>query len=590
MAIHYTVRAAEPEEHRGRFAIDVDAITEPTLDFVLPSWVPGSYHIVNYVRGFRGFQARDPSDGRPLTVERVDKARWRVRTDGASAIHVEYSVYGHDLVTEGFDLTTNHLFVNSALCLPFVDGHLTDPVEVTIQAPPDWKVVTELAEVGTHPPRFRAANYDELVDSPIDVGRPLLLTIRPCGIPHRISICGEGGNYETHRLEEDLGKLVEATVKMVGESPLRSYTFFLHLADLPDGGLEHATSHSAVVRRSTFQPAESYRHFLSLMSHEYFHLYNVKRIRPKVLGPFDYTKETYTRLLWWMEGTTDYFSDVLLRRAGLLTVSQYLEGLAKQGKEYLSTPGRRQLSLEEGSFLAWVDYYQPFEETPNQSVSYYLKGALVSLALDLEIRHRTENKASLETVLRTLWEGYGKVGRGLEEGELEPVAERAVGLDLGRFFDKYVRGTDELDLDAFAHLAGLAFGPKPRAADADEEEPGYLGLHLEDSGGFVRIRHVLTDTPGRRAGLSPGDEIVAVNGAKVTFAGFDKALRACPPGTPVDLAVFQRGFLRHVALTTGKPPPEKYAFTPVDAPDDLARRVYEGWVGAPWEPAKKATS
>lgn len=588
MAIRYTIRPVEPTRHRGRFSIDLDGVTEPTLDLVLPSWVPGSYHILNYVRGFRDLVARRGAGGPSLPVDRVDKARWRVTTDGAPVVRVEYSVYGHDLVTEAFDLTPEHLFVNAALCLPYVDGHRDEPLDVGLEVPSDWKVVTELEEVGSHPPRFRAPNYDVLVDSPIDAGRPLVLTIRPAGIPHRISLCGEGGNYEAHRLEEDIGKIVEATIRMVGESPVTSYTFFYHLTDVADGGLEHGTSNSCVVPRTTFQPADSYLRFLALTSHEYFHLYNVKRIRPKVFDRFDYTTEMYTRLLWWMEGTTDYFSDLVLRRAGLYSPAKFLEVEAKFAKELFETPGRQHLSLEEASWITWVDFYQPFEETPNQSVSYYLKGGLVSLLLDLEIRHRTETRASLETVLKTLWTEYGRVGRGVGEDELRSVAERSTGLDLGPFFAAYVSGTRELDLNAYARYAGLAFGPKTKPPDDDSEDPGYLGIRVEDRDGFVRIRHVLRDGPGDRAGLAPGDEVIAINGVKLTYSQLEKSLRRTPPGTPVDLAVFRRGYLRHLEATTGKSPPEKYAFSPVENPTDLERRVYEAWIGAPWTPAPPA--
>lgn len=587
MRIAYTVRATDPAEHRARFTVDLEDVDAPTVDLVLPSWVPGSYHIVNYVRALFDFSAHRPDDRTPLPIERVDKARWRVTRGGARSVRVEYSGYGHDLVTEGFDLTPDHLLLNAGTSLPFVDGHLDDPVELVIVAPPDWRVVTELAEVGGHPPRFRAANYDELLDNPIDVGRPLVVTIRPVGIPHRISICGTGGTYETHRIEEDLGKIVEATVRLVGDSPLASYTFFFHVNDVPDGGLEHATSTSCVVPRLIYPPDLRYRRFLGLVSHEYFHLYNVKRIRPKAFDRFDYTRENYTRLLWWMEGTTDYLSDVVLLRAGLLPPPKFLEAMAASAKTFLDTPGRRGRSLEEASLSAWVDYYQPYEETPNLSVSYYLKGALVSMCLDLEIRHRTDGKASLETVLRALWNDFGKVGRGVGEEDLLPVANRATGLDLTDFFAKYVRGTEELDLDAFARLAGLAFGPRPKPPDDDSPDPGYLGIRYETVDGLVRVKNVLLDTPGRRAGLSPGDEIVAINRMKVVAAQFDKTLESYPPGTAVDLTIFRRGYLTQLAVETGRKPPEKYAFTPVDAPTELAKRVHEGWLGAKWEPAKK---
>ncbi len=589
MEILYTVRADSPTEHRGRFSIDLDGVSTPTLDLVLPSWVPGSYHIANYSRGFRDFAARREPGGTPLSTERVDKARWRIRTEGASRVHVEYTVYGHQLVTEGFDLTPDHLFLNAALCLPYVDGHLSEPTTVALDVPPAWTVVTELEEVDGTPPRYRARNYDELVDSPIDVGRPTVLTVRPAGIPHRIALCGDGANYNAQALEQDISKIVEAAIALVGESPLSRYTFFFHLTEVRDGGLEHASSTSIVVPRTTFRPAESYRHFLSITAHEYLHLYNVKRIRPKALGPFDYTRENYTRMLWWMEGTTDYFTYLVLRRAGVYTPDQFFEQRAKIIKEYLDTPGRNRVSLEDSSFLSWIDLYQPFEETPNQSVSYYQKGDLVSMCLDLEIRHQSEARSSLETVLRLLWKEYGKVGRGLEEGELLAVVNRATGLDLSTFFDRYIRGTDEVDLAASARYAGLVLGPKAkRPEEPDEPEPGDLGVTVEDVGGHARVRHSFVGRPARAAGLTPGDEIVAINGSKVTFASFEKTLEKYPPGTPTDITVFRRGYLHRVPLTTGTPPPRKYAFTPMDSPSELARKVYESWVGTKWAPRSPA--
>ena len=587
MRIRYTVRPSEPAEHRGRFSIDLEDIRETTIDLVLPSWVPGSYHIVNYVRGFRGMTARTVPDGASRPIERVDKARWRIDSGGARALTVDYSVYGHEMVTEAFDLTPEHLFVNAALCLPYVDGHRSEPVEVSLEVPSDWAVVTELEETGRSPPRFRAPDYDALVDAPIDAGHPVVVTVRPAGIPHRICLCGDGGNYTLGRFAEDISKIVTATVEMLGDSPLHSYTFFYHMNDVSDGGIEHANSTSCVLRATAFEPRDDYLRVLDVTSHEYFHLYNVKRIRPEAFVPFDYTREMYSRLLWWMEGATDYFAALVLRRAGLVSPKKYLEQAARLAKSLLETPGRRYLSLEEGSFLSWVDYYQPFEETPNQSVSYYVKGHLVAMCLDLELRHRTERRASQETVHRALWNEYGRTGRGIGEQELLPVANRATGLDLASFFERYVRGTDEIDLGTFAGYAGLSFGPKPKAPDDETPVAGYLGVRVENAEGAARIRHVLRDTPGRRAGLTPGDEIVALDGAKVTADKFDKALLRYPPGTPAEITLFRRGRLRRVSVTMGTPPPESYVFVPVAAAEERACQVYESWLGAKREPAVK---
>jgi predicted metalloprotease with PDZ domain len=586
--IRYRVDATEPTGHRARVSLLLEGIPGPKVDLVLPAWAPGSYHLMNYVRGFRDVSARAGPGSPPLPVARSGAYRWTVEVGTASHVEVDYTVYGHGLVTEGLDLTPDHLLLNAVMSLPFVDGHLDSPYEVELHLPPEWKVITELEQVGARPPVYRAANYDELVDSPIDAGHPLVLTIRPHGIPHRIALCGDGGNYEAHRLEEDLTKMVDATIRLMGDSPLTSYTFFVHLSDIPDGGLEHASSNSAVVSRTIFQPLKRYQRFLSLESHEYFHLYNVKRVRPKALGPFDYTREVYTGQLWWMEGTTDYFSDLVLRRAGLYTTAKFLEEQAELAKEMLDRPGRHSLSLEDLSRITWVDFYQQFEESPNQMISYYTKGHLVSLALDLEIRSRTGTKASLETVMRYLWTEYGKHGRGLEEDELSRVAERATGLDLTEFFQRYVRGTAELDLDPFARLAGLTFGPKEKPPDDDSPEPGYLGIRWEDRHRLVRVTHVLIDTPAHRAGISPGDELVALNGEKVMHEGFPKALEGFPAGSPVDVALFRRGRLTHAMLTTGTPPPEKYRFAPVASASEAEKGVYADWLGEPWAPPSPA--
>jgi predicted metalloprotease with PDZ domain len=455
-----------------------------------------------------------------------------------------------------------------------------------IDAPAPWRVVTELPAVGAETRTFRAASYEELADSPIDVGSPVVLTIRPHGIPHRISLCGDGGNYDAQKVAADLTKIVDATIDLLGASPLSSYTFFYHLNDRSDGGLEHATSNSCVIPRTTFVPDKDYKWFLGLTSHEYFHLYNVKRIRPKAFQPFDLTQEVYTRLLWWMEGTTDYFSDLVLRRAGLYTPKEYLANSAELIQRYLETPGRLRSSLEDASYLTWVDFYQPYEETLNRTVSYYLKGNLVSLCLDLELRHRTENRTSLETVLRTLWSEFGATGRGVEEDGIRAVSEQVSGLDLAPFFDRYVRGTEEIDFDAFARYAGLAFGPKAKPADDDSPVAGYLGVRAEESDGLARLRVVLAGSPARAAGLTPGDEIVAINGTRVTFTNFEKTFARYPPGTPIALTVFRRGLLREVGVTTGLPPPEKYEFRPVEAPTELAKSVFATWIGVPWEPEK----
>ncbi len=583
MTILYRVGFDRTTDPRIEVTAEVGPASADHLDLVLPSWVPGSYHIIDYAKNLLSLRATDGPGGAPLPIERVAKDRWRISTLGAASVSVRYSVYAHGLITEGVDLTAEHLFLNPALALPYVDGRAAEPCEVEFHLPPGWRAFAELPEVQHAPPRFRAKDYDELVDSPIDCGTPVELGFHAAGVPHRILLCGAGGNYEAHRLETDLARLVEATARLFGELPVDHYTFFYHLTDEPDGGLEHARSNSAVILRTTFRPESAYQRFLDLSSHEYFHLFNVKRILPARLVPFDYTREVYTRLLWAMEGTTDYYGLLLLRRSGLLPPSRYLEELAKLARTYLHTPGRRARSLEDASYLAWIDFYQPHEDLANRTVSYYLKGHLVSWALDLEIRQSSANRASLDDVIRALWNEFGRPRRGVGEGDLPAVARRATGIDLTGFFARYVAGVDELDLATYARYAGLELAPKRRPPEAgDDPEPGDLGIEYVERHGLVGISRVLDGGPGRRAGLVPGDDIVAIDRVRVSHAEFPKALARAPAGTRLTLTLFRRGYLTDVEVETGPALAEKFAFTPVAAPTDLERSIYASWLEAKW--------
>ncbi len=584
-----TLVSFDPNTHRGKFSLEIRGITGPTVDLVMPVWAPGAYEIRESAREIRELTAVRAGSETEVPVERVEKNRFRLRTEGVDHLLVRYTVYGHEATDDGFDVTEDHLFLNATRTIPWVDGREREPIDLVLWLPEGWNAYAELPRREERPVRFRARSYEELVDTPVDCGRPVELLLRPGGIPHRLLLCGGPGNYEIHRLEEDVGRMVEAHLRYFGGSPLASYTFFVHLTDRRDGGLEHLASTAVVVERNSFRPAEEYERFLGLLSHEYFHLYNVKRIRPKALGPFDFTRENYTRLLWWMEGTTDYVSLLLLRRAGLLTLRRYREKLAELGARLLTIPGRAVTSLEEASRNAWIDLYRPYEETRNQSVSYYLKGHLVSACLDLEIRHRTENARSLDTVFSELWAEFRRTGAGIDDEAFWGRIERAAGTELGEFYRDYIRGTRELDLDQFVRHAGLSFGPVPRPSSGPESAlPGYLGIEFANEGGRVRVKEVLDGGPGRRAGLAPGDEIVALDGARVLHDGFADALKRFPPGSSLTIDLFRRGLLRRLAVTTGTPPAAKYALTPVATPTDREKEIHASWLGSPWTPAPVA--
>jgi predicted metalloprotease with PDZ domain len=534
-----------------------------------------------------GVAARAPGHPEPLPLLRLDKARWRVTPGSHPAADVEFTMYGNELRTGGLDVTEEHVFLSTGFALPYVEGRRSEPLDVCLTVPSEWAVHTELPQVSRHPPTYRAADYDELVDSPFDATGAPSFQILPLGIPHRLVLCGSGGNYESHRLQTDVGRIVEASVRLFGESPVPSYTFFYHLTSGTTSGLEHARSSHCLVDRSAFRTPSRYRDAMALTAHEYLHLYNVKRIRPAAFEPFDYTRETYTRLLWAMEGTTDYLTWLVLRRAELTSPERALSDLAEKIRRYRDMPGRRSQSLEEASLAAWVDLYHWEEETPNRSISYYLKGELVSLCLDLDLRSRTENANSLESVWRELWTSYGRERRGLGETELPEVIERVTGIDVRGFFSEYIAGTKEVDFERYLGLAGQALRarPMPRRPD-DDPDPGYLGVEVENSSGHVRITSVRDGTPGRAAGLSPGDEVVAADGNRVRFDDWTKTLGRYRPGSPLELTVFRRARLTTVPVVVGESPPKELSIVPLPDATPEARAAFASWVGAPWMPPK----
>jgi predicted metalloprotease with PDZ domain len=585
--IRYEIRAPHPSDHRIVVTVHVGGLTGAPFEIVFPSWIPGSYWIQDRVRNVSDLSARAAGHPDPLPLRRTEKARWRIEPGSHAAAEVEFTEYANELRSGGLDVSDEHVFLGTGFALPYVEGRRSEPLDVVFGTSPDWTVHTELPQVGRHPPTFRAADYDELVDSPFDVGRAPSFPIHPLGVPHRLVLCGSGGNYEPHRLQTDVGRIVEASIRLFGDSPVPSYTFFYHLTSGNASGLEHLRSSSCLVPRTAFRTPSEYRNVLSLTAHEYLHLYNVKRIHPKAFDPFDYTRETYTRLLWAMEGTTDYLTWIVLRRAELISPERALSDLAELIRRYRDLPGRLRQSLEEASLAAWVDFYHPEEETPNRSISYYLKGKLVSLCLDLELRSRTGNASSLESVWRELWTAYGRERRGLGESELPEVVERVTGIDVPGFFADYVAGTKEVDFERFFGLAGLTLRARamPRRPD-DDPNPGYLGTEVENSSGQVKVTAVRDGSPGRAAGLSPGDEVVAVDGGRVRFDDWTKALGRYLPGSPLELTVFRRGRLATVSVVAGESPPKELAITPDPDAAGAAKAVYGTWMGAPWTPPK----
>ncbi len=587
-----------PQPHTHLFQVEV-RIEDPQQpqELVMPSWTPGSYLLREFPRHVQEVRAED-GQGRPLPWAKTDKNTWRVETAGEAMLRVQYTVYANELTVRTSHLDASHGYVNGASVFLYAAGRERQPLTLEIEPPAGWRITTALRASGS-PHRFRAPDYDALVDSPIEIGTHALLEFEATGRPHCYAIWGRG-NYDPKRLIEDTGKIVLAEHELFGTLPYEEYTFILHLIPGGYGGLEHRSSSSLQMDSWAFTGAE-YERFLGLVAHELLHAWNGKRIRPEPLGPFDYTRENYTRNLWVVEGLTTYYTDLILRRSGIITPERYLQRLEEAIHRLQSQPGRRVQTLEESSFDTWIKFYRPDEHTPNSQISYYQKGALVGLLLDLHIRSATHNARSLDDVMRLLWERYGAPDRGFPEKSragIERVAEEVCGEGLGDFFDRYLRSTGELEYERYLAAAGLQMTtapeetstfagnispaataePVPAPIAATPEGRVELGVRLKEEGGRTLVTHVLAGTPAYRSGVNAGDEILALDGLRVNTAQLTARLAERQPGDRILLTLLRRAELMSREVDLAPPSALRPRITRVAQPTELQEAIYRDWL------------
>jgi predicted metalloprotease with PDZ domain len=582
--IAFTVSMPKPHTHMLDVEISVkrgpSAQVSSAEVLVMPVWTPGSYLIREYARNVQDFAAIDAS-GQPLQWEKVNKNSWRVITNGSREWQATYSVYANELSVRTNEVNSDHAFWNNAALLMYLQGFLNAPSTLHILAPQPWKVATGLPAVAGPKNTFRAENFDILYDSPVEVSNFKTLAFEVKGVPHRIVIDGEG-NYDPEKMRRDVQKIVEVEVDLMGgEIPYHDYTFILHLRSTGGGGLEHLNSTALGFSRFGFKPDTSYRRFWSLVAHEFFHLWNVKRIRPDALGPFDYTKENYTKLLWVAEGITDYYTRVAVRRAGLISDKDFLADIAMQFQGLQNTPGRLRMSAEEASFDSWIKYYRQDENSINSQIDYYNKGAILGLLLDLEIRKRSKAVKSLDDVMRYLYSEFYKKGRNYAPEDFQKVSELMAGSSLEQFFAKYVRGREELDYNAALAGAGLRLDTAGAPGADKPVEKAYLGAQLVQEGERLMVRRVVAGTPAYEQGLNTNDQIVALNNMRANKDFFDARMAEKHPGDPLSLTIFRSDDLSTLLIKLGRTTDVPYRILAVENPSDEQKQIYRAWVSAP---------
>ena len=585
--IRYAIRPSNPVAHRFEVSCSVAAPDPSGQQFALPAWIPGSYLIRDFARQIIAIRAE--CAGQPVLLKKIDKQTWQaapLKRSGPLVVTCE--IHAWDLSVRGAHLDATHAFFNGASVFLRVLGQEDRACQVDIQPPKgsvysDWRLASALAPARgeKHCARlhgfglYRAANYDELIDHPVEMGRFSLARFAAGGVTHEIAITGQH-DCDIDRLCADLQRVCAWQIGLFGEpAPMRRYTFLVTAVGQGYGGLEHRASSALLCSRYDL-PARGmqginagYRTFLGLCSHEYFHAWNVKRIKPTAFIHCDLNRENYTTLLWAFEGFTSYYDDLALLRSGVIELADWLEITAKTISDVQRAPGRLRQTLAEASFDAWSKFYRPDENSPNAQVSYYAKGALLALALDLTLRAKTNGRISLDDVMRALWRQHGKTGQGVGDEDIRLIAEALSGLDLQRFFADGVHGTRDLPLKKLLAPFGITLAWEKVGSPS-------LGVKTASVDEQIKLATVYDGGAAQAAGLAAEDILVAIDGLRVTPATLDQQLGRYQPGETLEVHAFRRDELMRFSVHL-TPPADETARLVVKA---HANRLRRQWLGA----------
>ncbi len=569
--IEYQVAMPQPTTHLFEVELHLKDWQLEQLDLRLPVWTPGSYLVREYAKHLQSFSAQR-LDGQSLIWRKISKNHWQVETAGITELTIHYQIFANELTVRTNHLDATHGYFNPGAVFFYIPGFEDCEIRVAILPPPEWHVITPLPTLAGQANTFQAADFDTLVDSPFEVGTHSVYDFEVLGKSHQLAVWGQG-NAEPDRLIRDTQKVIEAEAELFGGLPYNRYLFLLHLSNQGFGGLEHKYACSLNYPRFGFRAEDKYNRFISLVAHEFFHLWNVKRIRPKTLEVFDYDRENYTPSLWFSEGTTSYYDWMIPLRAGIYDAAYCLKQLGESITRLQTTPGRHVQPLSESSFDAWIKLYRPDANSGNSQISYYLKGEMVSLLLDLLIRQRQQNARSLDDVMRQMWQQFGRSETGFTPEQLQIVIESVAGMDLEDFFQRYLHRTEELPFNEYLEPFGLLCQEVP------EDSPPHLGLSLKSDKGTGSVKFVEANSPAQHAGVNAGDELLAINGFRVSPEQLNDRLKDYQPGDEIELTFFHQDELRTCSVTLAEPSTHQYKLLPVESPSSVQEQNFQAWLG-----------
>jgi predicted metalloprotease with PDZ domain len=557
--VHHELSMPAPETHYFHVETTLTDFKEEKLVIVMPVWSPGSYLVREFPKNVNLVRAKD-ENGNDLSVQKVSKNKWEINKGNSKKVTVNYEVYSFELTVRTSFLDKTHGYLNGTTIFTFPEGHTDLGGTLTIIPHSSFKTITAPLEkskegfnTDNNAETFVFENFEQLADTPIEIGNQELFSFQAAGIKHNVAMYGPG-NYDIEKLKVDMAKIVESTTAVFGQNPNKEYWFIIHNTDSRGGGLEHMNSTTLNVNRWTYGP-ENYNKFLSLVAHEYFHVWNVKRLRPTNLVEYDYSNENYTDLLWVMEGFTSYYDELILRRAGFYTEQEYMDVFKSTINYVEGTPGNNIQPVAHSSYDAWIKSYRPNENSRNTNISYYSKGGLLAHAIEAMIIKKTKGKKSLDEFMQVLYSKfYEEDNTGMTPAQFKTTLEDFLGDNLDEFFKKYVYGTETIPYANYFKDLGLKI-------EQIRETRTSLGITMSNNEGKLIVNGVQSNSAAERAGISPNDEIIAFNGFRVGVSELQDFLGKLAVDEEFNLIIARGDQLMSIDAKMGTIESPRYEFT-----------------------------
>jgi predicted metalloprotease with PDZ domain len=587
--ISYELKFERPSTHLLDVTIHAGSLSGGSVEFAIPDWAPGSYYIENYAANVQRFHAHT-SEGRELSWRKTDSQTWRIELAGAKAVTVEYQVFANTLQNNIAQYNEHHAFIGGPSLWMYLASGKERPATLSIAVPEGWRVATGMTH--TSASTFQAANYDTFVDCPLEISDFAEKDFEVLGTKYHVIVDDVIGHKDFTKFVDDLQKAVAAIVPMfqpvAGNStqaaPFADYYFFFHVWPKTGGGLEHLNS-TQIDFSTDWDSTEpvpgvgtQYNLKLFVAAHEFFHAWNVKRLRPLPLGPFDYTQMVHTPSLWISEGLTSYYGELALERAGLIAPQQYLDSIGVLITKFEQRPGRSERSIEDTSWDTWFPrngVIQQANNLANTWYSYYDGGQIMGHILDFAIRQDTGDQKSLDDCMRLLYSRYALPKPGFQPGDPIKAASEVAGADVSDLFTRYISGKDPIPYEKYFAFAGIAIEKKP---DASKPWDG-LETAKNDDDGRAKIRNIIPGSPAEAVGLDQDDIIYALDSRAVDSDAFTKGIAAHKPGDTVKITVLRVGEFKEFPVTLAANPYPAYTLKPMEHPTDQQKAIYNSWLG-----------